>query len=549
MKYNNKNKNEIYTGNKSYPGKKSSYDVWTRGNVAEAFPDIMTPLSWSLWGETMNELLRNAFRYYSFSSEVKEKCFIMLNNGKLYYNIGLVNLYMKKIGLFSMDEIVGGETAYRAKQQKGRIHWIKFLFHLPGSIKAEKNNGKLEEESRLKWREFWRYHKKWAELDYQSMNINELFHLFNERIIYGKANMHLHTDATTAAFSKMAMLQWKLKKNGYDNSILLKLVNDIEGIEMAEISKHMEQLKHMIEPLEQKQQILQCLKNENWEQSLLDSGFPQVCQFIQDHLIANYGHRGKNELEIKEPYWAENPRMLLNMVIERCENKEAGRLREQEKINVEDKKFGKLIRQARTFTMLRENNKHYLYFIIAEIKRIIRILNLKLCGIIPQMEQDDIYFMNYEELGRLVRDPSEFEKIKANVTVRKKIYSQFLLNCEEPATEKPVKQILRGIPACYGRAAGKVKVISHDYAGDIKKGDIIVIKSLDISWTPLFSVAGGLITELGGILSHAAIIAREYNIPAIVNVENATAILKNGDQIILDGETGVIHYDKTVSTS
>lgn len=549
MKYNGKNKNELYTGGKSYPGKKSPFDVWTRGNVAEAFPDIMTPLSWSLWGETMNELLRNAFRYYSFSSEVKEKCFIMLKNGKLYYNIGLVNLYMKRIGLFSMDEIVGGETAYKEKKQKRRIHWLKFMVHLPGSIKAEKNNGKLEAESRLKWREFYRYHKKWAELDYNSMNLDELFHLFNERIVYGKANMHLHTDATTAAFSKMAMLQWKLKKNGYDDSSLLKLVNDIEGIEMAEINQHMELLKNMIEPLEQKQQILECLKGENWKQSLMDSGFTQVCIFIEENLIGNYGHRGKNELEIKEPYWAENPRMLLNMIIERCENKEAGRTREQEKINVEDKKFGKLIEQSRTFTMLRENNKHYLYLIIAEIKRIIRIINIKLCSTIPQMEQDDIYFMEYEELGRLIGDISEFEKIKANVIVRKEIYSEFLVKCDEPETKTPGKKVLRGIPACYGRVTGRVKVINHNYAGDIKKGDIIVIKSLDISWTPLFSVAGGLVTELGGILSHAAIIAREYNIPTIVNVENATSILKNGDQIVLDGETGVIHYDKTISTS
>ncbi|MBS5958280.1 MAG: hypothetical protein KIC73_15355 [Clostridiales bacterium] len=549
MKYNGKNKNELYTGGKSYPGKKSPFDVWTRGNVAEAFPDIMTPLSWSLWGETMNELLRNAFRYYSFSSEVKEKCFIMLKNGKLYYNIGLVNLYMKRIGLFSMDEIVGGETAYKEKKQKRRIHWLKFMVHLPGSIKAEKNNGKLEAESRLKWREFYRYHKKWAELDYNSMNLDELFYLFNERIVYGKANMHLHTDATTAAFSIMAMLQWKLKKNGYDDSSLLKLVNDIEGIEMAEINQHMELLKNMIEPLEQKQQILECLKGENWKQSLMDSGFTQVCIFIEENLIGNYGHRGKNELEIKEPYWAENPRMLLNMIIERCENKEAGRTREQEKINVEDKKFGKLIEQSRTFTMLRENNKHYLYLIIAEIKRIIRIINTKLCSTIPQMEQDDIYFMEYEELGRLIGDISEFEKIKANVIVRKKIYSEFLVKCDEPETKTPGKKVLRGIPACYGRVTGRVKVINHNYAGDIKKGDIIVIKSLDISWTPLFSVAGGLVTELGGILSHAAIIAREYNIPTIVNVENATSILKNGDQIVLDGETGVIHYDKTISTS
>ena len=548
MKYNSRNINEIYTGNTCYPGKKSRFDVWTRGNVAEAFPDIMTPLSWSLWGETMNELLRNAFRHYSFSSEVKEKCFIMLKNGKLYYNIGLVNLYMKRIGLFPMDMIVGGETAYKEKHRKGRIHWFRFMLHLPGSIKSEKNNERLEAESRLKWREFQRYHKKWTDIDYNVYDLNKLFGLLNERIVYGKANMHLHTDATTAAFSKMAMLQWKLNKYGYDNSTLLKLVNDIEGIEMAEISKYMDQLKNRIVPSEKKQQILNCLKSENWKQSLLDSNFPQVYNFINDNLIEKYGHRGKNELEIKEPYWAENPRMLLDMIIERCENKDAGRLREQEKINVEDKKFGKLIAQARTFTMLRENNKHYLYFIIAEIKRIVRILNIKLCSAMPKMEQDDIYFMEYDELSRLIRDITEFDEIKAKVTVRKKIYYEFFLNCNEPEVKEPPKKVLRGIPACYGKVKGNVKVIDHNYAGDIKKGDIIVIKSLDISWTPLFSVAGGLITELGGILSHAAIIAREYNIPTIVNVENATTALVDGDRVLLDGETGVIYYDKALPT-
>ncbi|MEY8352654.1 PEP-utilizing enzyme [Lachnospiraceae bacterium 54-53] len=548
MKNNGRNKDEIYTGNTCYPGKKSEFDVWTRGNVAEAFPDIMTPLSWSLWGETMNELLRNAFRHYSFSSEVKEKCFIMLKNGRLYYNIGLVNLYMKRIGLFAMDTIIGGETAYTNRRSKGKIHWIRFLVHLPGSIKSEKNNEQLEAKSKLKWREFLRYHKKWADIDYQTYDMNQLFRILNERIAYGKENMHLHTDATTAAFSKMALLQWKLNKYGYDNSALLKLVNDIEGIEMAEIRKYMERLKHIIMQSEKKQQILECLKSENWKQSLTDSGFGEVQTFINDQLIEKYGHRGKNELEIKEPYWAENPRMLLHMIVERCENKEAGRLREQEKVSVDDKKFGKLIAQARMFTKLRENNKHYLYYIIMEIKRIIRILNMKLCIVIPEMENDDIYFMEYDELSRLIRDSADFAEIKTKVLQRKQIYSDYMKNSKEPVSPKSLKKVLRGIPACYGRVKGNVKVIDCDNAGEIKKGDIIVMKSLDISWTPLFSVAGGLITELGGILSHAAIIAREYNIPTIVNVENATATLEDGDRVVLDGETGVIYYDKAVPT-
>ncbi len=548
MKYNSKNRDEIYTGNTCYPGKKSRFDLWTRGNVAEAFPDIMTPLSWSLWGEAMNELLRDSFRHYSFSPEVKEKCFIMLNGGKLYYNIGLVNLYMKRIGLFPMDTIIGGETAYSNKRRKERIHWLRFMLHMPGSIKAEKNNKQLEAESKLKWREFLRYQKKWVDLDYNTFDLNTLFSLLNERITYGKENMHLHTDATTAAFSKMALLQWKLNKYGYDNSTLLKLVNDIEGIEMAEISSCMERLKHIIVPSEKSQEILDCLKSENWQQLLIDSGFEKVSNFINENIIEKYGHRGKNELEIMEPYWAENPRMLLDMIIERCLNKEAVRLREQEKTSVDDKKFGKLITQARTFTKLRENNKHYLYIIIAEIKRVSRVLNKKLCSVIPEMEPDDIYFMHYDEVRRLIKDFTEFAEIKSKVILRKKIYSDCMTNSKEPETKKSSKKVLRGIPACYGRVKGNVRVINHNYAGNIKKGDIIVIKSLDISWTPLFSVAGGLITELGGILSHAAIIAREYNIPTIVNVENATTTLEDGDRVLLDGETGVIYYDKVLPT-
>jgi pyruvate,water dikinase len=548
MKYNSKNRDEIYTGNTCYPGKKSRFDLWTRGNVAEAFPDIMTPLSWSLWGEAMNELLRDSFRHYSFSPEVKEKCFIMLNGGKLYYNIGLVNFYMKRIGLFPMDTIIGGETAYSNKRRKERIHWLRFMLHMPGSIKAEKNNKQLEAESKLKWREFLRYQKKWVDLDYNTFDLNMLFGLLNERITYGKENMHLHTDATTAAFSKMALLQWKLNKYGYDNSTLLKLVNDIEGIEMAEISSCMERLKHIIVPSEKSQEILECLKSENWQQLLIDSGFEKVLNFINENIIEKYGHRGKNELEIMEPYWAENPRMLLDMIIERCLNKEAVRLREQEKTSVDDKKFGKLITQARTFTKLRENNKHYLYIIIAEIKRVSRVLNNKLCSVIPEMEPDDIYFMHYDEVRRLIKDFTEFAEIKSKVILRKKIYSDCMTNSKEPEIKKSSKKVLRGIPACYGRVKGNVRVINHNYAGNIKKGDIIVIKSLDISWTPLFSVAGGLITELGGILSHAAIIAREYNIPTIVNVENATTTLEDGDRVLLDGETGVIYYDKVLPT-
>lgn len=533
---------ETYTSGQCYPGEKSTYDIWTRGNVAEAFPDVMTPLSWSLWSDTMNELLRNAFRNYSFSREVKKRCFIMLKNGKLYYNIGLVNYYMKRIGLFSMDNIIGGETAYELEDFKAKVNWFKFFIHMIGNIKSERNLEKMEKESTKKWAEFKDNYASWQQLNYEEYSVKELFNLFETRISYGKKNMYLHTDATTAAFSKMAILQWKLKRFNYSQEILLNAVSTLSHVKMAEVSLLIDQLIQKLDENDKKK-IIECLSDNEWSHELIKCGYKNVQEFINNSILKNYGHRGKNELEIMEPYWSENPRMLLNIIIDRLNNKNIERQKGKSKDIIYDKKIIPLLEKTRIYTRLRENNKHYLYYIIADIKRIIRIIDKKLCYFIPEIEKNDIYFCTHQELKQLCESPNTFYHIKNQIELRKEIYTRFK-NDEESENINIItqKNMLTGIVACQGRTTGIVKVINGD-DNSISTGDIIVVKSLDISLTPLFSVAGGVITELGGILSHAAIIAREYGIPTIVNVKQATSILKTGDRVILDAMSGIIHYD------
>lgn len=548
MKNNRRKLDDLYTNGKCYPGNKSHYDVWTRGNVAEAFPDVMTPLSWSLWSNTMNELLRNAFRFYSFSPQVKEKCFIMLRGGRLYYNIGLVNHYMKKIGLFAMDSIIGGETAYTSNIKTYNINWIKFLLHFRGNMKSEKSNQKLEAISYKKCMEFKKKNLDWKNIDYKKYSLDKLICLFEDRIRYGKENMYLHTDATTAAFSTMAILQWKLAKCGYDaDNVLLNLVTDIDGIEMAGINSLIDTLQNMLRTDDEKQTVVSCLINNKWKESLIENGYQAIYDFIENKFLRYYGHRGKNELEIKEQCWSENPRMLLDMIIERLNKGEAIREGTLLKENIDDIRLNELIEKTRKFTRLRENNKHYLYFVIADIKRIIRAVNNKLCEAMPEMNDDDIYFMSYNELIDLSKNFNNFKCYQKKINERKEIYAIFVKEERKKYNVFQDVKVLSGISACHGNVVGTVRIVDKDSVKKINKGDIIVIKSLDISWTPLFSIAGGLITELGGILSHAAIVAREYNIPAIVNVENATSILKDGDRIRLDGDKGTITYDKGIS--
>lgn len=102
-------------------------------------------------------------------------------------------------------------------------------------------------------------------------------------------------------------------------------------------------------------------------------------------------------------------------------------------------------------------------------------------------------------------------------------------------------EMLRGISGSTGRAEGTVCVVTSPAEFyKLKKGDILVCRYTDPEWTPLFSLAAAVVADTGGVLSHAAIVAREYKIPAVLAVGNATAVLKDGDRVLVDGSVGEI---------
>jgi pyruvate,water dikinase len=100
---------------------------------------------------------------------------------------------------------------------------------------------------------------------------------------------------------------------------------------------------------------------------------------------------------------------------------------------------------------------------------------------------------------------------------------------------------LTGLGASSGAVEGPVRVLrSTADVTQLVPGEILVVPCADVGWSPLFSVAGGLVTDLGGPLSHACVVAREYGLPAVVNVRSATRSLKTGERVLLDGDAGVV---------
>ena len=100
---------------------------------------------------------------------------------------------------------------------------------------------------------------------------------------------------------------------------------------------------------------------------------------------------------------------------------------------------------------------------------------------------------------------------------------------------------MRGTPACPGVVTGPAKVITHiSYADTIEAGDILIPHSTDIGWSPYFPILAGVVTELGGLISHGAVVAREYGLPCLVGVPGATRVFNTGDLVTVNAVKGIL---------
>lgn len=165
-------------------------------------------------------------------------------------------------------------------------------------------------------------------------------------------------------------------------------------------------------------------------------------------------------------------------------------------------------------------------------------------------ETDDIYYLTFEELNEVVRTNKLDYKVINNRKNEYKLYEKLtpprvITSDGEIITGKykrenlPAEAIV-GLPVSSGVIEGRARVILNMEDADLEDGDILVTAFTDPGWTPLFVSIKGLVTEVGGLMTHGAVIAREYGLPAVVGVENATKLIKDGQRIRVHGTEGYI---------
>ncbi len=219
------------------------------------------------------------------------------------------------------------------------------------------------------------------------------------------------------------------------------------------------------------------------------------------------------------------------------------------------KKLAKQLSFYRNFLGLRESPKYYWMKRYWEYKQAILKESEKLVLQGRLRSVEDVFYLRLPELSSLFAreyEPdynkidalkSDYEKY-ASLTPPRLMFSDGEVVEGEYSRQVP-EGALPGLAVSGGAAVGRARVVLDiKEAGKIEKGDILVTKFTDPSWTPAFISVGGLVTEVGGMATHGAVITREYGLPAVVGVTNATKHIKDGDQIRVDGNFGYVEFLK-----
>ena len=285
-----------------------------------------------------------------------------------------------------------------------------------------------------------------------------------------------------------------------------------------------------------------------------------------------YGMRCAGEIDITRPRWSENPTALLPMLLADITHFDAGAATqrfEQGRREAAEKErellervrllpdgdtkadeVKQMIDRARTFIGYREHPKYSMVCRMFVYKRALLREADRLFAAGALDDRNDVYFLTFRELQAAVEtgqvDRSLVEGRKAAFDVHRTLRPPRVMTSEGEAVvgvyrdnDRPDGSLV-GLPVSAGTVEGRARVVHNP--GDIvpDPGDILVTEHTDPSWSPLFVAVSGLVTEVGGLMTHGSVVAREYGLPAVVGVENATRLIRDGQRIRLNGTDGYI---------
>ncbi len=528
--------------------------VYTWANIGEMMPGAVTPLTYSVTGRGIDIGMQRWYR--RIGSEVPE------DDGMRYVAMFFGHLFLNLTTMAALAADVAGSTkAQMCLALCGRD--IEELDEPePASAIRRATNGVRYFGVLLSARKYGRVLDK-LKLSLSLPTVEgarAYYHAIDEMlpVVWEAYELHLMSSAASGALSPilLGIVAKGEEPTTAHHAELAHMLAGATNVESADIAAGAERiLDRLCEDSRAGTRFAEAEPESAraWLQSP-DSGEAgaEFARYLERH-----GHRAVRELELRQKEWAADP----SPVITSLQSGLRARLRQTTQArtaptsdvatHADDKHpiLRRLMPLAHGAVRCREHTKSGLVAVTTHFKHAYRALGSRLAreGLLP--DEDAVFFLTHEELGELVHGRHSLAEV---AVARRKVndyqmplhFPQVFTKRPEPLTLAHITSddsALVGKPVSRGVVTGKARVVDTlEQAVALEAGEILIAPITDVGWTPYFSLIAGLATDVGSAVSHGAVVAREYGLPAVVDLRVATSRFRTGDIVVLDGDRGTL---------